>query len=246
MSHNSIPEIISAEITKLKTQIQDRDIYIYYGSTSNKTLSAKAEMNKEDALFIEHQTKTYAPANSKAILILHTNGGFLDTAITLIDHLRKFYKDNVSVVVCDRAMSAGTFLALSLNCFYMAEEAKCSDFNPVEGIKSKNIDEFKLFVSQFTETVFKYIGNGLLTYRSSDDCWSAVNQISPFLFNVKSSSHTQLNFKEIHETIDEIKPLSALGADQESVVSLHKVIIDEMTSDSLSKILIINGKALVD
>lgn len=243
MSQNEIPAKIKTEIEELKKIITDQDIYIYYGSTV-KGLSAKSEMNKEDAFFIEHETKHYSPGNNKALLILHTNGGFLETAITLVDHLKKFYKDSVSVVVCERAMSAGTFLALSLNRFYMSSKAQCSDFSPVEGIKNGDPNELTLFVAQFSETVFQYIGNGLLAYRSSNDSWAAINQISPFFF--KPTDHTALNFREITETIDEILPFEALNGAEKTIEKLHETILEEMRAESLSKILVINGSALVD
>ena len=236
---NKVPEKIKLEIEKISKNTS-KDIYVYYGSLD----SAKAEINKEDALFIEHKNKSYSATNKEALLFLHTSGGFLEPAITMIDHLRRFYNGKVSIVVLEKAYSAGTFLALSADKLYISNKAGFSDFNPVDGIRNKTPEEFKTFISQFSDTVFKYIGDGILAYRSPDEAWSIVNNISPFLGRL---DHNKLSAQDIIDQIDEVKLVDQIpNTTEEGLEGFHHLILDEMKTLSLSKLLIIDGQALKD
>ncbi|MEM1452071.1 MAG: serine dehydrogenasease [Planctomycetota bacterium] len=59
------------------------------------------------------------PRRKSLVVVLHTPGGSIDTAERIVNVTRHFYPDEVAFVIPDRAMSAGTILAMSGNSLWM-------------------------------------------------------------------------------------------------------------------------------
>ena len=60
----------------------------------------------------QQQTVTQAPQRKKLAIVLETNGGIIEVVERIVTAIRHHY-DEVTVIVPDQAMSAGTVLALS-------------------------------------------------------------------------------------------------------------------------------------
>lgn len=222
------------------------DVYLYYGNTFKKPMPATAEMNASDDLFIEHTSANFTRSNSKAVVLLHTNGGQIKVAYHLIEHLRKFYNNGITFIVCERAMSAGTFAALSADKLYGCKDAQFSDFTPIHGVKQSSPAELSAFVDEFFGAVMQFVGNGILGHRSPDDTWAVVNKISPMFFKIKSTTpHFEINFKTLKEEIEEVLelPENEFG---KAMLEAHNKIIAIMKADDLDKIIKINGKLHIE
>ncbi len=78
-------------------------------------------------------------------LILHTPGGQISATESLVNYLRKMFKDNIRAIVPQIAMSAGTMIACSCREIFMAKHSNLGPIDPqARGVAAYGvIEEFK-------------------------------------------------------------------------------------------------------
>lgn len=242
-----------AEILKIREDLisaLNEDVLIYYGKADEESDKANAlsEMNHEDQLLFEHLRKNHERKHENVTVMLNTNGGRLETAIDLIEMLTHHYRQT-SVVVCEVARSSGTFLGLCADKFFIREKpsAKFSDFTPVSGVKGKTKFELKNFAEQFMDTTLRYLNDGVLKFRSGDDVFMIINNISPFYFHM-SAQHTSLDYNELKREISEISSLTD-HSKHENLLKAHEQLKTIMKGnekeEGLNKIIVFNGEKLI-
>lgn len=237
---DTVDKKIKEVILKLENSLKS-DVLIYYGRTEPLPVSGIAEMNHTDRNFFEYLRTVHQPKNKKVAILLHTNGGTISTAIELTEFLRSTYGYNITTIVCESARSSGTFLSLSADHLYVEDEpsAGMSDFVPISGPKAISRHQAPLFVEQFSTTAQANIGDGLLKFRSADDVFSIVNQISP-LYIMSAISHYDMNFNQLKHIIpDELKALKEHD-DVDLIRASHATIKEVMNAkdNELQKLIV--------
>ena len=124
-----------------KTQ---RNIIAYYSGFLSKSGIAQLELNDEDKngfmMAVHKLDKT------KGLdLILHTPGGSIAAAQSIVNYLQKMFKSDIRAVVPQIAMSAGTMVACSCRSILMAEHSNLGPIDPhLRGVPAYGaIAEFK-------------------------------------------------------------------------------------------------------
>lgn len=124
-----------------KTQ---RNVIAYYSGFLSKSGIAQLELNDEDKngfmMAVHKLDKT------KGLdLILHTPGGSIAAAQSIVNYLQKMFKSDIRAVVPQMAMSAGTMVACSCRSILMAEHSNLGPIDPhLRGVPAYGaIAEFK-------------------------------------------------------------------------------------------------------
>ncbi|WP_310390096.1 SDH family Clp fold serine proteinase [Roseateles sp.] len=87
-------------------------------------------------------------------LILHTPGGSVSAAESIVDYLKKIYLGDIRVIVPQIAMSAGTMIACAARSIVMGKQSNLGPIDPhVNGLPAYGvIDEFERAVRESTHS----------------------------------------------------------------------------------------------
>lgn len=85
-------------------------------------------------------------------LILHTPGGDIAAAESIVDYLHLVFGDNIRAIIPQMAMSAGTMIALSCPTIIMGKESSLGPVDPqFHGLSCQEaVDEFEQAVAEVT------------------------------------------------------------------------------------------------
>lgn len=86
-------------------------------------------------------------------LILHTPGGDLAATESLINYLRKIFKNDIRAIIPQISMSAGTIIALSCNKIIMGNQSSLGPVDPqLGGVACQSVlEEFETAVQEVTK-----------------------------------------------------------------------------------------------
>jgi len=116
-----------------------RNVICYYSGFLSKPNFLSAEINAEDMngfMAAVHQMDTRAGLD----LVLHTPGGSISAAVSLVHYIRQKFGTNVRAIVPQMAMSAGTMLACSCKEIIMARHSQIGPTDPhLHGIPAAGV-----------------------------------------------------------------------------------------------------------
>lgn len=136
-----------------KTQ---RNIIAYYSGFLSKPGIAQLELNDEDKNGF--MGAVHKLDKTKGLdLILHTPGGSIAAAQSIVNYLQKMFKSDIRAVVPQIAMSAGTMVACSCRTILLAEHSNLGPIDPqLRGIPAYGaIAEFKKAFSEIKKDAAK-------------------------------------------------------------------------------------------
>lgn len=84
-------------------------------------------------------------------LILHTPGGAIATAETMVDYLKQIFRKNIRAIVPQIAMSAGTMIACACSEIVMGKHSNLGPIDPqLAGIPAAGVkEEFKRVIKEY-------------------------------------------------------------------------------------------------
>lgn len=227
-----------------------RNIITYYSSWLTKQNIANLDIVDGDKnAFMQ---AIYGMDKKKGLdLILHTPGGDIAAAESIVDYLHSIFGDDIRAIIPQMAMSAGTMIAISCPTIIMGKESSLGPVDPqYHGLSCQEaVDEFdqavaavsanpaslglwQVRVSKYTPTFLVACKNALDWSKSYTKSWlarnynldesAAENMSKPFVDHSESKSHSR------HFSIDQCKSFGLTILDLESdncfqdlVLSLH-------------------------
>ena len=120
----SLKTLMNEKLAKLETEFA-ADVMFFYGEIHTSIIRPFRDLI-EDLKKPENPPK---PEQKKLVIILNTPGGSAETVEKLVDIIRHHYTD-VSFVVPDFAMSAGTIFCMSGNRIYMDYSSSLGPIDP--------------------------------------------------------------------------------------------------------------------
>lgn len=128
-----------------------RNVIAYYSAWLTKTAVANTGIIDIDQhAFMQ---AVYGMDKSNGLdLILHTPGGNVAAAESIVDYLHSVFGDNIRAIIPQMAMSAGTMIALSCPEIIMGKHSSLGPVDPqVNGLSCQEaIDEFNQAVAEVT------------------------------------------------------------------------------------------------
>lgn len=232
------------------SRITGRNVITYYSSWLTKPSVANqgiADVDKN--AFMQ---AIYKMDKSKGLdLILHTPGGDIAAAESIVDYLHLIFGDNIRAIIPQMAMSAGTMIAISCPTIIMGKESSLGPVDPqYNGLSCQEaVDEFnqavqevtsnprslglwQVRISKYTPTFLVSCNNALEWSKSYTEKWLTHNykpdevdtkkMLNFFVEHSESKSHAR------HFSIDQCKEiglnvfnLEDNSALQDAVLSLH-------------------------
>ena len=227
-----------------------RNVITYYSAWLTKQNIANLDIIDADKnAFMQ---AIYGMDKKKGLdLILHTPGGDIAAAESIVDYLHSIFGDNIRAIIPQMAMSAGTMIAISCPTIIMGKESSLGPVDPqYHGLSCQEaVDEFdqavaavsanpaslglwQVRVSKYTPTFLVACKNALDWSKSYTKSWlacnynldevAAENMSKPFVDHSESKSHSR------HFSIEQCKKFGLnildLEADnefQDLVLSLH-------------------------
>lgn len=227
-----------------------RNIITYYSSWLTKQNIANLDIVDGDKnAFMQ---AIYGMDKKKGLdLILHTPGGDIAAAESIVDYLHSIFGDDIRAIIPQMAMSAGTMIAISCPTIIMGKESSLGPVDPqYHGLSCQEaVDEFdqavaavsanpaslglwQVRVSKYTPTFLVACKNALDWSKSYTKSWlarnykldesAAENMSKPFVDHSESKSHSR------HFSIEQCKSFGLTILDLESddyfqdlVLSLH-------------------------
>ena len=197
----------------------NRNVITYYSAWLTKPGIANLDITDGDKnAFMQ---AIYGLDKKKGLdLILHTPGGDIAAAESIVDYLHSIFGDNIRAIIPQMAMSAGTMIALSCPTIIMGKESSLGPVDPqFHGFSCQEaVDEFdqavaevslnpaslglwQIRISKYTPTFLVSCKNALDWSRSYTKKWLARNyQLSeslaeqmskPFVEHSESKSHAR-------------------------------------------------------
>ena len=238
------------ELLKAITHKTGRNVITYYSAWLTKPNIANLDIVDADKnAFMQ---AIYGLDKSKGLdLILHTPGGDIAAAESIVDYLHSIFGNNIRAIVPQMAMSAGTMIALSCPTIIMGKESSLGPVDPqFHGLSCQEaVDEFdqavaevsanpaslslwQIRISKYTPTFLVSCKNALdwsksytrkwLAYNYNLDEPSAIEMSTPFVEHSESKSHAR------HISIEQCKSIGLnmleLEKDnefQDLILSLH-------------------------
>lgn len=184
-------------------------------------------------------------------LILHTPGGDIAAAESIVDYLHSIFGDDIRAIVPQMAMSAGTMIALSCPTIIMGKESSLGPVDPqFHGLSCQEaVDEFEqavsevstnpaslglwqIRVSKYTPTFLVSCKNALDWSKSYTENWLARNynldenaakeMSKPFVEHSETKSHSRhLSLEQCKNIGLNIVELEKDGVLQDMILSLH-------------------------
>ncbi len=163
----------------------NRNIIEYYSGFLSKPGIAGVEINDEDKNGFMMAIHGMVKQNGLD-LIIHTPGGSIAAAESIVDYLKRMFGKNVRAIIPQMAMSAGTMIACSCKQILMGKHSNIGPIDPqLNGIPAAGvIEEFKTALREIKNdpeaiNVWQYI---LRQYPPSflGQCENGVNWASAF------------------------------------------------------------------
>lgn len=230
-----------------KTQ---RNVITYYSAWLTKPNLANLDIGDGDKnAFMQ---AIYRMDKSKGLdLILHTPGGDIAAAESIVDYLHLVFGNNIRAIVPQMAMSAGTMIALSCPTIMMGKESSLGPVDPqFHGLSCQEaVDEFEqavaevsanpsslplwqLRISKYTPTFLVSCKNALDWSKSYTKNWlarnynldeaSAVEMSKPFVEHSESKSHSRhISLEQCKSIGLNIVELERDSELQDLILSLH-------------------------
>lgn len=129
-----------------------RNVIAYYSGFLSKPQVQQSDLNDEDKNGF--MTAIHRLDRSKGLdLILHTPGGSISAAQSLVHYLRQMFGRDIRAVVPQLAMSAGTMLACSCKSIVMGKQSNLGPVDPqIRGIAAYGvIEEFERAYKEIKE-----------------------------------------------------------------------------------------------
>ena len=232
------------------SQLTKRNVITYYSAWLTKPGLANLDIGDGDKnAFMQ---AIYKMDKSKGLdLILHTPGGDIAAAESIVDYLHLVFGDNIRAIIPQMAMSAGTMIALSCPTIIMGKESSLGPVDPqFHGLSCQEaVDEFdqavaevtanpaslglwQLRISKYTPTFLVACKNALDWSKSYTKNWlarnyrlgeaDAIEMSKPFVEHSESKSHSRHISVEQCKTIGlNIVELENDSVLQNLVLSLH-------------------------
>lgn len=248
-------EYLDAKRQELLKEISDktnRNVITYYSAWLTKPNIANLDIVDVDKnAFMQ---AIYGMDKKKGLdLILHTPGGDIAAAESIVDYLHSVFGDNIRAIIPQMAMSAGTMIALSCPTIIMGKESNLGPVDPqYRGLSCQEaVDEFdqavaevsknpaslplwQIRISKYTPTFLVSCKNALDWSKSYTKSWLAKNynldeqaaeeMSKPFVEHSETKSHSR------HLSIDQCKQIGLnienLEKDndfQDLILSLHHI-----------------------
>lgn len=120
-----------------------RNVVAYYSGFLSKPGVAGTDINDEDVNGFM-ATAHMLDRSLGLTLLLHTPGGGISAATSIVHYLRGMYSDNIEVIVPQIAMSAGTMIACASKKIWMSKHSQLGPTDPhLNGIPAAGVkDEF--------------------------------------------------------------------------------------------------------
>jgi hypothetical protein len=130
-------DVIRRRHLKELSDLTDRNAIVYYSAWLQKAdwfRQGVQGFSVDDSDKNGFMAAIHKLDRSKGLdLILHTPGGDLAAAESLIDYLRMMFDDNIRAVVPQLSMSAGTIMALSAHTIIMGKHSSLGPIDPQFG-----------------------------------------------------------------------------------------------------------------
>lgn len=248
-------EYLDAKRQELLKEISDktnRNVITYYSAWLTKPNIANLDIVDVDKnAFMQ---AIYGMDKKKGLdLILHTPGGDIAAAESIVDYLHSVFGDDIRAIIPQMAMSAGTMIALSCPTIIMGKESNLGPVDPqYRGLSCQEaVDEFdqavaevsknpaslplwQIRISKYTPTFLVSCKNALDWSKSYTKSWLAKNynldehaaeeMSKPFVEHSETKSHSR------HLSIDQCKQIGLNIEDlekdnvfQDLILSLHHI-----------------------
>ena len=243
-------EYLDAKRLEFLKQISDktnRNIITYYSAWLTKPDIANLQIVDGDKnAFMQ---AIYGMDKKKGLdLILHTPGGDIAAAESIVDYLHLVFGDDIRAIVPQMAMSAGTMIALSCPTIIMGKESSLGPVDPqFHGLSCQEaVDEFdqavaevsanpaslglwQLRISKYTPTFLVSCKNALDWSKSYTKNWLARNYCldeaaatemsKPFVEHSESKSHSR------HISLEQCKHIGLNIVDLEKDSVLQNLVL---------------------
>ncbi len=141
-------DIVRRKYLKIMNQYTNRNVIAYYSAFMQKNSDMVAIDDNDMNAFM--QTIHGLDKTKGLDLILHTPGGNLASAVSIIHYLHSIFGNNIRAFVPQLAMSAGTMIALSSKEIVMGKESAIGPIDPQYGGVSCSgvIEEFNKAIEE--------------------------------------------------------------------------------------------------
>ena len=238
------------ELLKSISNKTGRNIITYYSAWLTKPNLANLHIVDGDKnAFMQ---AIYGMDKTKGLdLILHTPGGDIAAAESIVDYLHSIFGNDIRAIIPQMAMSAGTMIALSCPTIIMGKESCLGPVDPqFHGLSCQEaVDEFEqavaevsanpaslglwqIRISKYTPTFLVSCKNALDWSKSYTKNWlarnyrlddnAAENMAKPFVEHSESKSHARHISSEQCKSIGlNIEDLENDNELQDMILSLH-------------------------
>jgi len=137
-------DLVRREYLRKLHEHTGRNIIAYYSGFLSKPEVQQLEITDEDKNGF--MTTIHTLDKSKGLdLMLHTPGGSMGATESIVDYLRRMFKDDIRAIVPQIAMSAGTMIACSCKEIVMSKHSNLGPIDPhLRGIPAIGVTkEFK-------------------------------------------------------------------------------------------------------
>ena len=243
-------EYLDARRQEFLTKISEktgRNVITYYSAWLTKP--GLANLDIVDADKNAFMQAIYQMDKTKGLdLILHTPGGDIAAAESIVDYLHLVFGDNIRAMIPQMAMSAGTMIALSCPTIIMGKESSLGPVDPqYHGLSCQEaVDEFEqavaevtanpaslglwqLRISKYTPTYLVSCKNALDWSKSYTKNWlarnyklddaSATEMSKPFVEHSETKSHLR------HISLEQCKKIGLNIVDLEKDSDLQNLIL---------------------
>ncbi len=232
------------------SQRTGRNVITYYSAWLTKP--GESNLSISDADKNAFMQAVYRTDKSKGVdLILHTPGGNIAAAESVVDYLHSVFGDNIRAIVPQMAMSAGTMIALSCPEIMMGKHSSLGPVDPqYQGLScQESVDEFdeavkavsdnpaslglwQVRIAKYSPSFLISCKNALEWSKSYTEKWLAHNyhisekdsevMAKPFVDHSESKSHSRQFSKEQCKSFGlNVTDLEADGFFQDLILSLH-------------------------
>ena len=243
-------EYLDARRQEFLTKVSEktgRNVITYYSAWLTKPGLANLDIVDGDKnAFMQ---AIYQMDKTKGLdLILHTPGGDIAAAESIVDYLHLVFGDNIRAIIPQMAMSAGTMIALSCPTIIMGKESSLGPVDPqYHGLSCQEaVDEFEqavaevtanpaslglwqLRISKYTPTYLVSCKNALDWSKSYTKNWlarnyklddaSATEMSKPFVEHSETKSHSR------HISLEQCKKIGLNIVDLEKDSDLQNLIL---------------------
>lgn len=215
---------LRSSLLKQLSEVTGRNVISYYSAWLTKP--TEANLGISDADKNAFMQALYKIDKSRGLdLILHTPGGNIAAAESIVDYLHSVFGDNIRAIIPQMAMSAGTMIALSCPEIMMGKQSSLGPVDPqYQGLScQESVDEFdeavasvsanpaslglwQVRIAKYTPTFLVSCKNALDWSKSYTKKWLAHNyhlddnaasiMAKPFVEHEQSKSHSREFSKE--------------------------------------------------